>query len=107
MINKEKISIREAQNDGQSVYLYYDETIGCFLAFGHSAFYVDHVVSPRISYSEKLMMPVAILTRQEILELRQSMRVVEHTPKDYYHLQAKAYMGDAGYDKWLTTQRRL
>lgn len=60
-MNIEKIILQEAENDGQTVNIYYDEMIGKYVAYGLSAFYLTMVVNPILSYSDKLGMPVAIL----------------------------------------------
>ena len=105
-MDKKIIIDREQSNDGQSVFLYYDDVIGGYLAFGLSAFYVDHVVSPRLAYSDEMQMPVAILTRQEVLELRQAMKIQEHVHHSYYKLQARGFMGREGYDEWYRMENR-
>ena len=38
MMDKEKILVLEASNDGQSVFLFYDEDEGCYKAYGWSAY---------------------------------------------------------------------
>lgn len=102
----EEIRQREAENDGQTVYLYYNKEKQCYEAFGLSAYYADHVASPELLYSEELQMPVAVLNRKDVLDLRQSMEIVEHEAFRYYRLQAKAFMGTEGYDKWVERIRR-
>ena len=100
MMNKEEILQKENGNDGRSVFLYYDDTIGLYLAFGLSAYYTTLVSNPYMSYSEDLNMPVALLRRDCILYLRQSMRKVEHEQKKFYHFEMNQPLGKAGYDKW-------
>ena len=102
----ELISLREAENDGQTVYLYYNTDKQCYEAFGLSAYYADHVASPELSYSDELQMPVAVLNKQGVLDLRQSMEIQEHEAFRYYRLQARGYMGSEGYDKWVEKNRK-
>ena len=66
-----KITLHEVGNDGRTIYLYYDDLAGLYLAFGLSAYYTTMVTEPYMSYSEELQMPVALLRREHILLLRQ------------------------------------
>lgn len=95
-----QITLNELGNDGKTVYLYYDGMAGMYLAFGLSAYYTTMVVEPYLSYSEALQMPVALLRRDHILYLRQSLRKIEHVQKSFYRFEMKTPIGEAGYDKW-------
>ena len=99
-MDKEAIIRNEHENDGQTVNLYYDGLTGMHYAFGWSAYYVTMATEPLLSYSESLNMPVAILTRNDVLELRQSMPMTERRIKEYYRFQVKKRIGDSGYLKW-------
>ena len=83
-MDKDKIMQLEAANDGQTVYLFYDDMAGLYLAFGLSAYYVTMVTNPFMSYSKTMGMPVALLKRFHIKVLRQSLTKVEHVQKSYY-----------------------
>lgn len=104
-MNKELISLREAANDGQTVYLYYNTDDQCYEAFGLSAYYADHVASPELSYSDELQMPVAVLNKADVLDLRQSMEIVEHEAFRYYRLRARGFMGCEGYEAFSRSLR--
>lgn len=95
-----KITLHEAGNDGKTVYLYYDDLAGLYLAFGLSAYYTTMVTEPYMSYSEELQMPVALLRREHILYLRQSLKKVEHEQRKFYQFELKLPVGEAGYEKW-------
>ena len=99
-MDKELILQLEAANDGQSVFLFYDDMAGLYLAFGQSAYYTTLVTDPYMSYSKLMNMPVALLRREHILNLRQSMRKVEHRAQDFYRFETKHTVGKAGYEKW-------
>lgn len=92
--------MQEVANDGQSVFLYYDAMAGVYLAFGLSAYYTTMVTEPYMSYSEDMQMPVALLRKENILYLRQSLKKVEHEVKHYYKFRMKTVVGEAGYDRW-------
>ena len=100
-MDKNLILKQEADNDGKSVYLYYDAMVGLYLAYGLSAYYTTMVTEPYISYSEEMEMPVALLRKEHILYLRQSLTKVEHEMKKFYLFKLRGTVGNAGYDKWL------
>ena len=95
-----KITQHEVGNDGKTIFLYYDDLAGMYLAFGLSAYYTTMVTEPYMSYSEELQMPVALLRREHILYLRQSLKKTEHKVKEYYRFEMKLPVGEAGYDRW-------
>ena len=99
-MDKTKILQQEAANDGQTVYLFYDEMAGLYLAFGLSAYYVTMVTNPFMSYSDVMDMPVALLKRSHILLLMQALKKVEHVQKSYYVFRMRQKIGDAGYETW-------
>lgn len=90
----------EQENDGQSVFLFYDDMVGLYLAYGLSAYYTTMVLSPTVSFSNALMMPVALLSRDSVQYLRQSVTKVEHQPKAYYRFRLRTNIGEAGYKRW-------
>lgn len=98
----ELIKQLETANDGQTIHLFYDDMIGVYLAFGLSAYYTTLVVTPYVSLSKPLQMPVALLRKGHINSLRQSMTKLEHTPHSYYRFRLIHKVGDAGYEKWLS-----
>ena len=102
-MDKNEITLREAGNDGKSVFLYYDAMAGVYLAFGLSAYYTTMVTDPYMSYSEDMQMPVALLRRNHINALRQSLKKVEHVEMVYYRFQLRQTIGEEGYAKWAQT----
>lgn len=100
----ELIKQLEAANDGQTIHLFFDKTVGVYLAFGLSAYYSTMVVTPYVSFSEALQMPVALLRKGHINSLRQAMTKVEHTPHSYYRFCLKQEVGSAGYERWMTKE---
>ena len=95
-----KITLHEVGNDGRTIYLYYDDLAGLYLAFGLSAYYTTMVTEPYMSYSEELQMPVALLRRTHVLYLRQSLKKVEHEMKKFYRFELRQTIGEEGYGKW-------
>ena len=102
-MDKDTITLQEVGNDGRSVFLYYDAMAGVYLAFGLSAYYTTMVTDPYMSYSEDMQMPVALLRRNHINALRQSLKRVEHTEREYYRFQLRQTVGEEGYAKWAQT----
>ena len=99
------ITLHEEGNDGRTVFLFYDELAGLYLAFGLSAYYSTMVTDPYMSYSEELKMPVALLRREHVLALRQSLKKVEHKKKKFYQFQMRTTVGEEGYDRWARKVR--
>jgi len=95
-----EITKREVGNDGQTVFLYYDDMAGLYLAYGLSAYYTTLVTDPYMSYSEEMQMPVALLRREHVLYLRQGLKKVEHRQKTFYRFELKQLVGDEGYSRW-------
>ena len=102
-MDKNEITLSEVGNDGKSVFLYYDAMAGVYLAFGLSAYYTTMVTDPYMSYSEEMKMPVALLRRNHVNDLRQGMTKVEHTVKSFYRFQLRQTVGEEGYAKWAQT----
>ena len=102
MIDKEIITKQEAENDGQRIYRYYDDIAGMYMAFGLSAYYSTMITDPYMSYSEAIQMPVALLRREHVLYLRQSLKIKEHTIRNFYHFTMREHVGEAGYQRWAS-----
>lgn len=101
-MNFEQIRQLEAANDGQTVYLYFNTDKQCYEAFGLSAYYADMAASPELSFSDELQMPMAIFSRQDVLDVRQSMTILDHRPYDFYTFRTRSLIGSAGYARWLS-----
>ena len=99
-MDKEIIKQLEDANNGMTIHLFYDEMVGMYAAFGLSAYYTTMVTEPFMSYSEEMKMPVALLRKEHILYLRQSLTKIEHTQKQYYQFQMRTLLGGAGYERW-------
>ena len=98
----EMVKQLEAANDGQTIHLFFDEKVGVYLAFGLSAYYTTMVVTPYVSFSKALQMPVALLRKGHINSLRQTTKKVEHTPQAYYRFCLREKVGSAGYERWMS-----
>lgn len=96
----------EEQNDGSSVFLYYNDEVGFYTAYGFSAFLVSHIVDPVCSYSPCLQMPVALVSKPEILELRRSLKKVKHVEKSFYQFELRKAVGKTGYTRWANSLKK-
>ena len=96
----ELVKQTEAANDGWTIHLFYDETVGMYLAFGLSAYYSTMAITPVLSFSDALKMPVALLDRTQTFVLRQSVTKLEHQPRAYYRFRLRSKVGTAGYERW-------
>ena len=105
-MNIDLIVKREAENDGSSIHLYYSKDLGLYLSFGLSAYYTTLVLDPMASYSDTMEMPVVILKNRDVLNLRQSMKIIEHQPHEYYLLQTKNKIGNRWYNTWTEALRQ-
>ena len=54
-------------------------------------------------YSDALQMPIMVLGKQAIQDLRYNMTVVEHRKHEFYRFKTKVKIGDAGYEMWRTS----
>lgn len=96
----DRIILNEKENDGQTIYLYFNDDIGMYTAYGPSAFFLCHVIDPVVSYSRNFNLPVALINKNQVLELRQSLKIEEHERQSYYRFLAKRVIGLSGYEKW-------
>ncbi len=99
-MDREQIIKNEKENDGQTVYLYFDPMAGVYAAYGLSAYYATMVVNVFTSYSTEVDMPVALIRRVHVNMLRQSLKKIEHEQKKFYKFQLQQVIGDAGYERW-------
>lgn len=103
MIESSIIVGRESENDGRTVYMYFNNEVGFYTAYGFSAFYLCHVIDPIMAFSTALDLPVVLVNNSQVLELRHSLKKIEHIKHCFYHFETKNEIGYEGYDKWLRT----
>ena len=99
-MDKELILKIESENDGQSIYLFFDEFYSFYVAFGLSAYFSTMVVDPYLTYSDPLDMPIAMFSRGQIRIMLQSLKKLEHNPRHSYEFRMRIPLGKFGYDKW-------
>lgn len=99
-MDKELITKNEIENDGKTIHLYFNREVGLYMAFGFSAFFVSHIVDAIIAFSEDMEMPVALLRKPDVTELRLSTTKQEHRYHEYYRLGLKKGMALEDYVRW-------
>lgn len=101
-MNIEVITLLEVTNDGKTINLFYNDIAGLYMAFGLSAYYTTMVTDPYMSYSDALQMPVALLRREQMLDLKQNLKLEEHVQHSSYRFSMREYVGDADYESWVS-----
>ena len=105
-MNTDVITLNECANDGKTIYLYFNNEVGFYTAYGFSAFLVAHVVDPVCSFSVEMQMPVALVNPGQILELRRSLNKLAHTKHTFYKFVLRNAIGTDGYAKWTNDLKR-
>lgn len=104
-INKDLIALNEVRNDGKTIHLYFNSEIGLYVAYGYSAFYAAHIVNMMASFSEDLQMPVALMRKPDVSELRLSTLKRQHDYHRYYRLELRQELGRDDYARWTESLR--
>ena len=98
---REDITLNEVQNDGKTIHLYFNPEIGLYVAYGFSAFFAAHIVDVIAAYSEDLQMPVALMRKPDVSELRLSTVKHQHDYHQYYKLELKRELPLDDYARWV------
>ena len=99
-MDKELITRNELENDGKTIHLYFNTEIGLYVAFGFSAFFASHIVDVITAFSEELRMPVALMRKPDVTELRLSTIKHVHDYHEYYRLELKHELALDDYVRW-------
>ena len=102
-MDKELITKNEVDNDGKTVHLYFNTEIGLYVAFGFSAFFAAHIVDVITAYSEDMHMPVALMRKSDVTELRLSTVKHQHDYHEYYNLELKQEIPLDDYQRWAAS----
>lgn len=104
-MDKETITLNEVQNDGKTIHLYFNMEVGLYVAYGFSAFFASHIVNVITAYSEDLMMPVALMRKPDVTELRRSTIKHIHKYHVYYRLELKKELPLDDYVRWANSTK--
>lgn len=99
-MDKNLIAMNEKMNDKKTIHLYFNSEIGLYVAYGYSAFYITHIINVMTAFSEDLQMPVVLMRKQDVSELRHSTEKKQHDYHQYYRLEMKHALGLDGYSRW-------
>ena len=104
-MNQEIIIFNEVQNDGKTIHLYFNPEVGLYVAFGFSAFFASHIVNAITAFSEEMQMPVMLLRKADVDELRMSTIRIQHDYHEYYKLELKHKLPLDDYARWASTTK--
>lgn len=104
-MDKELITLNEVQNDGKTIHLYFNTEVGLYVAYGFSAFFAAHIVNVITAFSEDLMMPVALMRKPDVSELRLSTIKHVHDYHVYYRLELKKELPLDDYVRWANSTK--
>lgn len=104
-MNKDSISLNEVTNDGKTIHLYFNPEIGLYVAYGFSAFFAAHIVDVIASFSEEQQMPVVLLKKNDVTELRLSTIKHQHDYHEYYRLELKHELPLDDYARWVENNK--
>lgn len=102
-MDKDLITMNEVQNDGKTIHLYFDTEVGLYVAYGFSAFFASHIVDVITSFSEDMQMPVALMRKPDVMELRMSTVKHQHDYHEYYRLELKRELALTDYKRWANS----
>lgn len=97
----EKIIANEVNNDGKTIHLYFNPEVGLYVAYGFSAFFSSHIVEVITAFSEDLQMPVALMRKSDVSELRFNTIKRQHDYHSYYRLEMKKELPLDDYARWV------
>lgn len=95
------IITNEVENDGKTIHLYFNSEVGLYVAYGFSAFYAAHIVDVISAFSEDLQMPVALMRKSDVSELRINTIKRQHDYHSYYRLELKKELPLDDYPRWV------
>lgn len=104
-MNNELITLNEVLNSGQSIFLYQDEMLNVWAAWGYSAYLLSHMdgVKCLTSFSDKMQMPFACITATDFKGIvKENMSTIE-CKDGFYQLPAKEKVDANAYQNWVAS----
>ena len=95
--------MNEVDNNGRTIHLYFNTEIGLYVAYGFSAFFAAHIVDVITAFSEDLQMPVALMRKGDVEELKLSTIKHRHDHHEYYRLEMRVPFGLDDYNRWANS----
>ncbi len=100
-MNSDIITLNEVTNNGKTIHLYYDMGLGFYVAYGYSAFFVTHIVEAATSYSDDMLMPVALMRRSDLPALLRAADGPSRDYQDYVRFELHRKVPLDGYRSWV------
>ncbi len=105
-MNTEIISLRESQNDGTLIHLYFDENTHMWFSYGYSAYALRLYVKARgynnlRNYSYKLMLPCSVVEDETVCRLRKVAHIVEEEIQSYVLFKMSESFDMTEYLEWV------
>ena len=100
----EVITINEVNNDGKSIYLYFNGLIGLYAAYGFSAYLLSKVTEVKVSYSENMQMPVVVINSEHLDEVKKKLKV-KTEKQGFCYLEALEQIDENAYSDWAVEVR--
>lgn len=106
----EIITLNECKNDASFIYLYLDDKLNIWCAFGFSAYSLrlfgkaNGYITMR-SYSNQLQMPWTLIENKAIVSLLQNANSIEEQTDDYICIRMEDKIDTTAYSKWTNKLR--
>lgn len=105
IIINEMITLNEVNNDGKSIYLYFNGLVGLYATYGYSAYLLSRITDAKVSYSDSMQMPVVVINAEHLEELTKEL-TVKSLGKGFYCLEANEAVDENAYADWAAKARK-
>ena len=102
----EMITLNEVNNDGKSIYLYFNGLIGLYAAYGFSAYLLSKNTEVKVSYSQSMQMPVVVINSTHLDEVKKALKVKEQK-QSFCCLAVDEPLKEDEYSDWAGKLRVL
>ena len=99
------ITLNEVNNDGKSIYLYFNGLVGLYATYGYSAYLLSRITDSKVSYSESLQMPVVVINTEHLEDLKKKL-TIKTQGKGFYCLEANETLDENAYIDWAAKARK-
>ena len=99
------ITLNEVNNDGKSIYLYFNGLVGLYTAYGYSAYLLSRITDAKVSYSDSMQMPVVVINAEHLEDMTKK-QTVKTQGKGFYCLEANEAVDENAYVDWASKARK-
>ena len=100
----DKIVLNEVNNTGDRIHLYFNGSVGLYVAYGISAFLLSKETKVTPKYSDDMQMPVVVINVGHYDQLEQRLEVLEKV-ENYRCLKATVAYDESEYSEWASQLR--